>query len=135
MSGLSLVDQGLFAGSNFILNVLLARWLTVAEYGTFALAYSLFIFFATFHSAAFIEPMLVFGPGKYSRIIDEYLGVLIRGHFLLMLPVSVMLAVAGGVMTHSFSGLVGRTFLALALAVPFLLLMWLLRRADRKSVV
>ncbi|MGB9434621.1 MAG: hypothetical protein WBQ89_20420 [Candidatus Acidiferrum sp.] len=126
---LAITDQGLFAGSSFVLNVLLARWLTVTEYGTFALAYSVFLLFVAFHSAAFVEPMLVFGPGKYSRAMDEYLGILIRGHFLLMLPLSLLLAFAGGLAAHWKYGSVGPAFLALALAVPFLLLMWLLRRA------
>jgi O-antigen/teichoic acid export membrane protein len=126
---LAIADQGLFAGSNFILNVLLARWLTPAEYGTFALAYSAFLLFASFHSAALVEPMLVFGPGKYRNNLDEYLGILIRGHFLLMVPISLTIALTGGMISHWLSSAVGYSFLALALAVPFILLMWLLRRA------
>ena len=126
---LAIADQGLFAGSNFILNVLLARWLTPAEYGTFALAYSAFLLFAALHSAAFVEPMLVFGAGKYCNNLDEYLGILIRGHFLLMIPVSLIIAFTGGIISHWSSASVGYSFLALAPAVPFVLLMWLLRRA------
>ena len=34
---LAVLDQGLFAGSNFMLNVLLARWLAPADFGAFAL--------------------------------------------------------------------------------------------------
>ena len=126
---LAITDQGLFAGSNFILNILLARWLTPSEYGTFALAYSAFLLFAAFHSAAFIEPMLVFGPGRYCDKLDEYLGRLILGHFVLILPVSLLIALGGVLISHWSSNAVGTAFLGLALAVPFLLLMWLLRRA------
>ena len=126
---LAIIDQGLFAGTNFILNVLLARWLTVEEYGTFAIAYSIFLFFVAIHTAAFVEPMLVFGPGKYSGILNEYLGVLIRGHFLVMVPVSLLLTTLGISIGHWSSSMVGSSFVALALTVPFLLLMWLLRRA------
>jgi len=40
--GLAVVDQALFAGSNFLLSILLARWLTPAEYGAFAVADAVF---------------------------------------------------------------------------------------------
>ncbi|MDP9159450.1 MAG: hypothetical protein M3O09_04380 [Acidobacteriota bacterium] len=126
---LAITDQGLFAGSNFILNVLLARWLTPAEYGTFSLAYSAFLLFVAFHSAAFVEPMLVFGPGKYHQRLDEYLGILIRSHFLVMLPVSGCIVLGSIIISHSSSTAVGHSFLGLAVAVPFILLMWMLRRA------
>jgi hypothetical protein len=35
-AGLAVLDQGLFTGSHFIINVLLARWLEPAQYGAFA---------------------------------------------------------------------------------------------------
>ena len=68
-------------GTNFVVNILLARWLTPAEYGAFALAYSVFVLLGVFHIAILIEPMLVFGPGRYRERFPEYLGILLRGHF------------------------------------------------------
>src|ERR1035437_4795337 len=82
----AILDQGLFAGSNFLLNVLLARWIAPADYGAFALAYSVFLLLGVFHSALPTGPMLVFGPGKYRERFPEYIGILLRGHFALMLP-------------------------------------------------
>ena len=35
---LAVLDQGLFSGANFVVNILLARWLTPEEYGAFAVA-------------------------------------------------------------------------------------------------
>jgi hypothetical protein len=35
---LAVLDQGLFSGANFIVNILLARWLAPEEYGAFAVA-------------------------------------------------------------------------------------------------
>jgi O-antigen/teichoic acid export membrane protein len=127
--GLAIADQGLFAGSNFLLNVLLARWLAPADYGAFALAYSVFLLFGVFHTAILTEPMLVFGPGKYRERFPEYLGILLRGHFALMLPGAALLAAAALLLGWVYSPTVGRAFLALALAGPFILLLWLLRRA------
>jgi len=126
---LAIADQGLFAGSNFLLNVLLARWLAPADYGAFALAYSVFLLFGVFHTAILTEPMLVFGPGKYRERFPEYLGILLRSHFALMLPGAALLAAAAFLLGWVYSPAVGRAFLALALAGPFILLLWLLRRA------
>jgi O-antigen/teichoic acid export membrane protein len=126
---LAIADQGLFAGSNFLLNVLLARWLAPADYGAFALAYSVFWLFGVFHSAILTEPMLVFGPGKYRERFPEYLGILLRGHFALMLPGGALLAATAFLLGWLYSPVVERAFLALAIAGPFILLLWLLRRA------
>ena len=127
--GLAIADQGLFAGSNFLLNVLLARWLAPADYGAFALAYSVFLLFGVFHTAILTEPMLVFGPGKYRERFPEYLGILLRGHFALMLPGAALLAATAFLLGWLYSPAVERAFLALAIAGPFILLLWLLRRA------
>src|SRR5260370_35171127 len=40
---LAIGDQTFFAGTHFLLNVVLARWLTPVEYGAFALTYSVFV--------------------------------------------------------------------------------------------
>jgi len=126
---LAIADQGLFAGSNFLLNVLLARWLAPADYGAFALAYSVFLLFGVFHTAILTEPMLVFGPGKYRERFPEYLGILLRGHFALMLPGAALLGATAFLLGWLYSPAVERAFLALAIAGPFILLLWLLRRA------
>jgi O-antigen/teichoic acid export membrane protein len=126
---LAVTDQAFFAGTHFLLNVLLARWLTSAEYGVFALTYSVFVLFASLHSATFVEPMLVFGAGKYSDRLAEYFGILIRGHFLLLLPVSLFIAVVGVLIGDWVSSSVGHALLALAITMPFTLVLWMVRRA------
>ncbi len=126
---LAVLDQGLFASSNFLLSVLLARWLAPADYGAFALAYSVFWLLGVFHNAIFTGPMLVFGPGKYRERFPEYLGILLRGHFALMLPGAGLLAATAFLLGRLYSPAVERAFLALAIAGPFILLLWLLRRA------
>jgi len=127
--GLAIADQSFFAGAHLLLNVLLARWFTSAEYGTFALAYSVFVLFASLHSALLVEPMLVFGAGRYSKRLDEYLGILIRGHFVLMLPVTLCTVAAAILIGRWSSTSVAHAFLALAFAIPFILILWLIRRA------
>ena len=41
-SVLAVMDQGLVSGSNFLIGVLLARWLAPEQFGAYALAFSLF---------------------------------------------------------------------------------------------
>jgi O-antigen/teichoic acid export membrane protein len=126
---LAITDQGLFASSNFLLNVLLARWLAPADYGAFALAYSVLLLIGVFHTALLTAPMLVFGPGKYRERFPGYLGILLRGHFAVMLPSAALLAAAAFLVGWLYSPGIEPAFLALAVAAPFVLLLWLLRRA------
>jgi O-antigen/teichoic acid export membrane protein len=126
---LAVLDQGLFAASNFLLNVLLARWLAPADYGAFALAYSIFLLLSVLHSALLTGPMLVFGPGKYRERFPDYLGILLRGHFALMLPGGALLLVTAFLLGRLYSSAVEQAFLGLAIAGPLILLLWLLRRA------
>ena len=128
-ASLAILDQGLFASSNFVLNVLLACWLAPAEYGAFALAYSAFLLLGVLHSALLTGPMLVFGPGRYRERFPEYLGILLRVHFALMLPIAALLVATAFLLGWLYSPAVERSFLGLAIAGPVILLLWLLRRA------
>lgn len=125
-----MMDQGTFAISNFALNVLLARWLTPQEYGAFAVAFTVMLLLGTFHSALFIEPMLVFGPGRYKEHLSEYLGVLVYGHWSLAVPAggTLLLAVGLGLGVVA-SGALSTAFVGLALAGPLIFYLWLMRRA------
>lgn len=125
----AIADQGLFASSNFVLNLLLARWLAPAEYGAFALAFAVFLLLSGLHFAFISDPMLVFGASRYHAAPERYLRELLRGHWLFCGAQSLLLAAAGGVLVLARAPLVGRAFLALAAASPFVLLCWLLRRA------
>ena len=57
-----MLDQGLISGSNFVIGVLLARWLLPAQYGAYALAFSVFLLVSFLHQALLTEPQRVFGP-------------------------------------------------------------------------
>ena len=125
----AIADQGLFALANVLLNVLLARWLTPVEYGAFAVGYSLFLFIGAFHTALLTEPLLVFGPGKYADQPRGYLGLLLRGHWILTAVGSLLLIIAGLVLRYNGIRPLSQALLGLALATPFSLMMWFSRRA------
>ena len=125
--GASILQQGFFAGSHFVANIFLARWMVPESYGAFALAYSFFLLLLSLYMAVFYEPLLVYGPGRYKAIFSEYVRLLIRGHFLLLLPVSVLVVLVAPLIGHFYTHEFQTAFVSLAAVAPFLLLVWLLR--------
>ena len=80
-SAFAIMDQGLFAFSNFTLNILLARWLGAEGYGAFSVAFAVFLFVGMMYSSLVIEPMLVFGSGRYRNSQRSYISILLRFHW------------------------------------------------------
>ena len=130
----AILDQALFAGSNFILSILLARWMTELEYGVLATALVGYRLSFTLYEALLTEPMLVFGPGRYKRRFQRYLGVLLYGHVGFALLFGGLLIVCWvGLSTADLAieeqSKLAAALLALALAEPFILLRSLARSA------
>jgi O-antigen/teichoic acid export membrane protein len=125
----AVVDQALFAGSNVIVNVLLARWLLQAEYGAFVTAYTVLLLVQITHSALLLEPMLIFGAEKHRASFSHYLRLLQRYHWRLMAGVSTCLAAAGLTIAVVADRLLGEALAGLAVTAPVILLSWLARRA------
>lgn len=126
---LAILDQGFFSGANFLVNILLARWLSSEEYGAFAVAFSAFYLLAGFHTAVLTEPMMVFGAGKYREQFHKYLGILLYGHWGISAVIAFALGIAAFVFARYGSPTMARALAGLAMASPFLLLIWLVRRA------
>lgn len=120
----------MFATSNFVLNILLARWLAPAEYGAFALAFAVFTFVGCLHAATLTEPMLVFSPGRYKERVSEYLGALLYGHIGFAAMGSLALLATGvAIAIWDPGNMLSAVFFALALTEPFIHLLWMMRRA------
>lgn len=127
--GASVLQQGLFAGAHFAVNILLARWLSPASYGVFALAYSLYLLLLAFYMATFYDPVLIFGASRYSEVFPQYIRTLTRAHLILVPPIWLIAGFAGRFLASSGDMEIRRTLLALAVAAPILLLVWLCRAA------
>lgn len=127
--GWAVLDQGLFAFANFVLNVLLARWLSSNEYGMFTIAYTTLLLLATFHTALLTEPMLVFGSGKYSKHLSHYLGAVSLAHWLGTGLFTILSLGIGLFVWNVGRPFEAQTIWALALSSPFILFLWLVRRA------
>jgi O-antigen/teichoic acid export membrane protein len=126
---LAILDQGLMSGSNFVLSILLARWLSPYQYGAYAVAFAVFLFVAQLHQAAILEPMSVFGGGVMRSRLKAYLGDLLWIHFAIGGVIAIILAGLAFV-PYLFHGQDMRTTLiVMAPVVPCILLLWLTRRA------
>jgi O-antigen/teichoic acid export membrane protein len=81
--GLAIVDQGLISGSNFLIGILLARWLMPEQYGAFALAFSVFLLLSYVYQSFLAEPQAVFSGSAYSGSLRGYLKTLLGIHLIL----------------------------------------------------
>jgi O-antigen/teichoic acid export membrane protein len=125
----AIADQVTFAASNFLLNIALARLISPASYGTFTLAYTIFLLLATVHTSLIVEPMLVFGAGKFADRSSEYLSELLRSHWQFGFIAGGLL-LAGAAVTEALGyDALAQALVALAVATPLVLLQWLTRRA------
>lgn len=128
---LALLDQGLTSGSNFLLAILLARWMTAAEYGAFALAFSVFLLLASVNDSLINEPMMVFGPSSYQSFKREYLGSLLRIQGLIGIAFAILLALAALIADHvGSSRIFASTLAGLSVSTPCVLILYVARYAN-----
>jgi O-antigen/teichoic acid export membrane protein len=123
---LAVADQGAFSGTNFIINILLARWLPPVEYGIFVLISSIFLFISGFHNALILEPMNTIGVARYGYVIKTYVGKTIWLHVALTISLSIFLLLASILFFIRGSSLAA-PLIGISIALPFMLLLWLLR--------
>lgn len=120
-------EQALFAGTHLLINVMLARWLPIEEYGVFALVYSVVVFLNALHTAVVAEPIAVFW-GENAKRTRAFIGEALSLN-LAFAAVSAVVGLGGAVILIAFDLMPGRT----ALLVPFLAvampMFWYVRQA------
>lgn len=75
----ALFDQSIISGSNFLTNILLARWLGLREFGVYTLAWTAVLFLNSIQISAIIAPLMSVGPkiekqerpGYYAAVIFQ----------------------------------------------------------------
>jgi len=128
--GLAILDYGLFSGSNFLLGVLLARWMAPEQYGAYALAFSIFILVTFLYQALVLEPLSVFSGTAYPNNLRGYLQSNVWLHWGLSVVICLLLggtAVAARVLWHS--PISAMAFAGMTIATPFILIHALGRRS------
>jgi hypothetical protein len=92
-----IVDQGIFATSNFIMNVLFARWLSASDYGLFAMSFSAYLFFTVIHWGVFLEPLLVLSGRIDASQRRSYIVTLGLAHVFMVVGTLVFSVIGFGV--------------------------------------
>jgi O-antigen/teichoic acid export membrane protein len=89
-----MTDQGVFALSNFVLNVQFARWLSPHDYGLFAISFTGFLLLSVIHYGCLLEPLLVLSARVGADRRGSYLMALVQLHVLLLGSVIALCALA-----------------------------------------
>jgi len=120
-------DQGVASSTNFVLNILLARWLLARDYGAYSVCWSILLVLAAFHNALILEPMTIVGPAEFGGNLNAYF----RANNRLNALVSLALALAGLLFALFYKEAVVRAcLLVLTLCVPGYLLLLTVRRKQ-----
>jgi O-antigen/teichoic acid export membrane protein len=128
--GLALLDFGLYSGSNFLLGILLARWMAPEQYGAYALVFSIFILVTFLYQALLLEPLSVFSGTTYSKNLRGYLKSNFWLHWGASAVICVLMgatAIAARVWWHSPAS--AMAFAGMTAATPFILIHALGRRS------
>lgn len=125
----SVIDQGLASGANAVLSIVLARALGPTDFGAYWLAYSVYLLAMPIHGALLVEPMLVFGAGRYDDRWSRYFSLIIKGHLLLSVALTLLLLLGGVVTAYLQPGVFAQALIVLGLMAPLLLFQVLVRRA------
>lgn len=128
--GLAILDQGLISGSNFLIGILLARWLVPAEYGAFSLAFSVLLLLTYVYQSLCSEPQAVFSGSAYRNCLRGYLKALLGIQLVVTIFGLVLLGGSAAVVyaMGKADGLPG-ALAGVAIASPCLLFFWLMRRS------
>ncbi|HEX8985277.1 MAG TPA: oligosaccharide flippase family protein, partial [Bryobacteraceae bacterium] len=129
--GLAITDQALISSSNFILNVLLARWLSPTEYGMYALAFSGYLLLLSFYQALVLEPMCVLGASEFRDDFNAYIAAVLRLQACFSVPLVLVIGTGAWICHVLIPGSsIAGTLAGLAAGFPLLLMFWVARTAT-----
>jgi O-antigen/teichoic acid export membrane protein len=80
----ALTDQGIVSGTNFLTNVMLARFMGLREFGVFALAWMSVLFVNSIQNALIVAPMMSIGPQQQEKDRPSYFGAIVLQDIVLV---------------------------------------------------
>jgi O-antigen/teichoic acid export membrane protein len=127
---LSILDQAFFSGTNFVLSILLARWLASDLYGIFALSFAIYLFFSGIYNAIILEPISVFATSKYHEQFNQYLSSQFVIHFIVTGILGGFIICVAWILYYLnvWDSTMIKALFGVGVSLPFLLLLWLVRR-------
>lgn len=121
----AVLDQGLYGASNFLINILLARWLEPHSYGAFALGWAILNIAYQIQNPLIIEPMMVFSSNRFRQAPATYQKIVVHLNWILTLSATTVILVVAFLQSDPiFTGM----YLGLAVAMPLMLYTMLVRR-------
>lgn len=126
----SILDQAFFSGTNFVLSILLARWLAPDLYGIFALSFAIYLFFSGIYNAIILEPISVFATSKYHEQFHQYLSSQFAIHFIVTGILGGFIICVALILNYLnvWESILVKALFGVGVSLPFLLLLWLVRR-------
>lgn len=118
----------MWAGSNFLVSIMMARWMGQHEFGVFASGYALFWIIASFHASMLTEPMTIYGAFDHRGRLREYLGCLLWIHAAMWGVISCGFVAAGILHQALDFSLMAQMMYGWSIAAGFILSSGLLRR-------
>jgi O-antigen/teichoic acid export membrane protein len=112
----ALTDQSVISATNFLTNVMLARFMGLREFGIFALAWMAVLFVNSLQSALIVAPMTSIGPKQEEKDRPSYFGAVVFQELFLVSCCFVLVLIALKV-SNNFFPHIGLQKLALPLAV------------------
>jgi O-antigen/teichoic acid export membrane protein len=127
--GLAILDQALISGSNFVISILLARWLMPDQYGAYAVAFGIYVMLSLVYQSLLLEPMGVFGGSVFRDNLRGYLRSLVSIHLAFSVAICSALVIAWAIAHHTDPrGAITGALAGVAVASPCLMLFALARR-------
>jgi O-antigen/teichoic acid export membrane protein len=80
----ALADQSVVSATNFLTNVMLARFMGLREFGVFVLAWMAVLFVNSLQSALIVAPMMSVGPKQKEKDRPSYFGAVVFQELLLV---------------------------------------------------
>lgn len=118
----AIAEQAVFAGTNFMLTVLLVRWMPIEHVGVYSFCYSLIIVTCMLFEALVSEPIPILGPARYASRLRCYTGAVVYLHLAISVFASLALLAAGSMFDGHGSPLIAETMIGAVIAAPLLFL-------------
>jgi O-antigen/teichoic acid export membrane protein len=80
----ALTDQAVVSATNFLTNVMLARFMGLREFGVFALAWMSVLFVNSLQTALIVAPMMSIGPKQEEKDRPSYFGAVVFQELVLV---------------------------------------------------
>ena len=77
-----MADQAIFALTNFVTNILFARWLSPVDYGVLAVPFTGYLLLTVIHYGGILEPLLVQSGQVDAGRLRSYVVALVLAHVI-----------------------------------------------------